>query len=143
MLWRNGFVMKHIFQRFIWYCFFLVKTRYFIYLKKAVTRKLQHFYHKEAMKCWKCEFDTGGKIENYNHHDGEQLLFYKKVHIKTQSKKKDVLYIIALYYCKKRRTPIYLIKTVPKRNLKRTLHAIIQNEENWLGWIVIEQVNYC
>ena len=49
--------------------------------------------------CWKCEFDTDVKIENYNHHDGEQLLSYKKVHIKTQSKNKDVLviFIILLY----------------------------------------------
>ena len=39
------------------------------------------------------------------------------------------LYIIALYCCKKRRTPIYLIKTVLKRNLKSTLNAIIQHEE--------------
>ena len=49
------------------------------------------FYHKEIMTlsflhrwdyCWKCEFDIDVKIENHNHHDGEQLLFYKKVHIK-------------------------------------------------------------
>ena len=46
--------------------------------------------------CWNCEFDTDVKIENYNHHHGEQLLFYKKVHIKTQSKKKDVLVIFIL-----------------------------------------------
>ena len=30
--------------------------------------------------CWKCQFDTDVKIENYNHHDGEQLLFLKKVY---------------------------------------------------------------
>ena len=49
--------------------------------------------------CWKCEFDTDVKTENYNHHDGEQLLFYKKAHIKTQRKKKDVVEIfIILYY---------------------------------------------
>ena len=53
--------------------------------------------------------------------------FIKKVHINTQSKKKDVLVIFILllynplYYCKKRRTPIYLIKTVLNRNLKRVL----------------------
>ena len=35
-------------------------------------------------------------MENYNHHDGEQLLCYKKVHIKTQCKKKDVLVIFKL-----------------------------------------------
>ena len=26
----------------------------------------------------KCEFDTDVKLENYSHHDGEQLLFIKK-----------------------------------------------------------------
>ena len=66
---------------------------------------MQHFYHKEIMTlsflhrwdyCWKCEFDINVKIENYNHHDGEQLLFFKKVHIKTQCKKKDVLVIFIL-----------------------------------------------
>ena len=46
--------------------------------------------------CWKCGFDIDVKIENHNHHDGEQLLFYKKVHIKTQSKKKDVFVIFIL-----------------------------------------------
>ena len=46
--------------------------------------------------CWKCEFDINVKIENYNHHDGEQLLFYKQVRIKTQCKKKDVLVIFIL-----------------------------------------------
>ena len=87
--------------------FFLVQTWYF-YHKKVVTWTLQHFYNKEVMMlaflhrwgyCWKCEFDTDVKIENYNHHDGEQLLFYKKTHIKTQRKKKDVVEIfIILYY---------------------------------------------
>ena len=59
--------------------------------------------------------------------------FLKKVHIKTQSKKKDVLVIFILllynplYYCKKRRTPIYLIKTVLN---SRERYSIIQHEEN-------------
>ena len=63
------------------------------------------------------------KIENY-HHDEEQLLFYEKVHIKTQSNKKDVLVIFVLLLettsLKKRGIPIYLIKSV----LKRTSNAI-------------------
>ena len=46
--------------------------------------------------CWKCEFDTDVKIENYYHHDGEQWGFDKKVHIKTQNKKKDVPVIFIL-----------------------------------------------
>ena len=37
---------------------------------------------------WKCEFDTDVNIENYYRHHEEQLLFCKKVHIKTQSNKK-------------------------------------------------------
>ena len=41
--------------------------------------------------CSKCEFDTDVKIENYYHHNRERLGSYKKVHIKTKSKKKDVL----------------------------------------------------
>ena len=36
------------------------------------------------------------------------------------------LYIVALYNCKKQRSPIYLIKNV----LKRTSNAIIQHEES-------------
>ena len=43
-----------------------------------------------------CEFDTDVKIENYYHHDEEQLIFYKEVHIKTQGIKKDVLLILVL-----------------------------------------------
>ena len=36
------------------------------------------------------------KIENNYHHDGKQLGFYKKVHIKIQSKKKDILAVFIL-----------------------------------------------
>ena len=43
-----------------------------------------------------CEFDTDVKIENYYHHDEEQLIFYKEVHIKTQGIKKNVLLILVL-----------------------------------------------
>ena len=35
-------------------------------------------------------------MENYYQHDGGQLPFYKKVHIKTQSNKKDVFVIFVL-----------------------------------------------
>ena len=55
--------------------------------------------------------------------------FVKKIHIKPQGKKKDVLVMVILYYCEKRRIPTYLIKTV----LKRTSNAIIQHEEKKLA----------
>ena len=67
------------------------------------------------------------------------FFFFFKVHIKRQSKKKDVLVIFILllynplYYCKKRRTPICLMKTVLKRNLKRTLfHNSTWRKFTWM-----------
>ena len=48
-----------------------------------------HFFIVEII----VEFDTDVKILIYCHHDGEQVGFYEKVHIKTQSKK-DVLVVI-------------------------------------------------
>ena len=66
---------------------------------------MQYFYHEKVMMlsflhrwdyCSKCEIDTDAKIENDNQHDGEQLLFYKKVDIKKKSKRKDVLVIFIL-----------------------------------------------
>ena len=47
--------------------------------------------------CCKCKFDTDVKIENCYHHDREKLGFHKKVHIKTESQKKDVLVIFILF----------------------------------------------
>ena len=35
---------------------------------------------------WKCQLDADVKTESYYHHDGEQLLFYKKVRIKAYRK---------------------------------------------------------
>ena len=50
--------------------------------------------------CWKCEFDIDVRIENYNHHDGEQITFfiekYISKHIKIQSRKENVLVIFVL-----------------------------------------------
>ena len=40
--------------------------------------------------------NTDVKLESYHHHDGEQLLFLKKVQIKRQSKNKDVLVMFIL-----------------------------------------------
>ena len=66
--------------------------------------------------CGKCEFDRDVKIENYYYHDGEQL----GLHIRTQSKKKDVLVIFILMQVTK--IPIYLTKTVFKRTSNATFN---------------------
>ena len=47
------------------------------------------------MKGW-IWYRSQNRIENYYDHHGEQLGFYKKVHIKTQSKKKNVFVIFTL-----------------------------------------------
>ena len=65
--------------------------------------------------CWKCEFDTDVKIENYYHQDGEKLGFYKKVNIKTQSKKKNVLVIFILQETK---NPNFFDKNCTQENVK-------------------------
>ena len=65
-------------------------------------------------------FDKDVKIENYvtmmenkqvNGHDGKQLGFCEKIHIKTQIQKKDVLFI----FSKKQKNSIYFTKSVLKR----------------------------
>ena len=85
-----------------------------IFIIKHTSSEMLSFLHCWDY-CWKCEFNTDVKTENYYQHYGEQLGFYKKVHIKTQSR----MFLWSLY-CKKQRIPIYLTKTV----LKRTSNAM-------------------
>ena len=121
-------------------------------LYKSCNIKVDTFYRKEViahikwdviissslrllLKVWiwyRCQ----NRIENYYQHDGEQLGFYKKVHIKTQSKKKDVLVIFILLQETKNSNLFY--KNYTQENVK----CHIQHKENWPRWIVIELVNY-
>ena len=56
-----------------------------IFIIKHTSSEMLSFLHRWDY-WWKYEFNTDVKIENYYQHDGEQLGFYKKVHIKTQSR---------------------------------------------------------
>ena len=74
------------------------------------------------------------RIENYYHHDEEELGFYKKVHIKTQ-RKKDVFVIL---YRKKGMS----FNLFDKNWTQEIVELHPQHGESWLVGIVIEQVNY-
>ena len=54
-------------------------------------KRIENYYHHDGEQL---------RIENYYHYDGEQLGFYENVHIKTQNKKKDVLVIFILHEMK-------------------------------------------
>ena len=123
---------------------FFLSCKHDIFIIKSCNMKIATFYHKEVMMlsflhrwdyCWKCEFDIDVKIENHNHHDGEQLLFYKKVHIKTQSKKKDVFVIFMLL--QETKNSNLFDKNYAQENVK--CHNLTWRKLTW--WIVIEQVN--
>ena len=86
------------------------------------------------LKVW-IWYISQNRIEDYYHHNGEQLDFYKKVRINTQSKKKDFLVIFAL---QETMNSNLFDKSCTQENVK--FH--IQHEESWLRWIVIEQVSY-
>ena len=88
--------------------------------------------------CWKCEFDIDVilvKIENYNHHDRQQLLFYKKVHIKTQSKMKDVL-VIFILLLEMKNSKFFFDKNCTQENIKChnwTWRKLTWMNCNWTG----------
>ena len=77
------------------------------------------------------------RIGNYYDQDEEQLGFYKKAHIKTQSmnKKKDVLVIL-------HRKKGMSFNLFDKNCIQENVQLHLQHGESWLGGIVIEQVNY-
>ena len=116
--------------------FFFSPTWYFYHKKVDLwhtSSEMLSFFHRSDC-CWKYEFDTDVIIENYYHHDGEQLGFYKKIHIKTLSKKKDVLVI---FISQETKNSNLFDKNCTQENVK----CHIEHEGSWLRWIVIEQVN--
>ena len=105
---------------------------------------MQHFYHKlwhtssEMLSflhrwdyCWKCEFDIDIKTENYITMMVNNYFFI--VHIKTQSKKKDVHVILILM--QRQRIPIYLIKLYSRERQMpySTWRKLTWMNRNWRG----------
>ena len=72
-------------------------------------------------------------MENYYQHDGEQLGFYKKAHMKTEQREEcscNFILLVNETKNKKERILIYLTKNV----LKRTLNAIFSMKKvNFAG----------
>ena len=56
----------------------VTKAVTFLSLKKLHTSSEMLSFLPRWDYCRKCKFDTDVKIENYYHHDGKQLGFYKK-----------------------------------------------------------------
>ena len=83
----------------------------------------------------KREFDTDVKIESYCNFDGEQLHFYKKVHIKKNTEQKEGVLVIFILL---QETKNLFDKSCTHENVK--YH--IQHEKSWLRGIVLKQVNY-
>ena len=118
-----------------------------------------YFYHRKVhikwdvvissslrllMKVWiwyRCQ----NRIENYYHHDEEQLGFYKKVHTKTQSmsKKKDVLAILR----RKKRMSFNLLdkKKLYSRKLSiasSTWRKLTWRNFNWTGKLQVTRLYF-
>ena len=117
-------------------CFFFLSKLYYIFvIKKHTSSEMLSFLHRWNYS-WKCEFDTDIKIEQkiiITMMENNKV-FIKKVHIKTQSKKKDVLVIFALQETKS-------FNLFGKNCTQENVQLHIQHGENWLRGIVIEQVN--
>ena len=115
-----------------------------------------YFYHKTHIKWdviissllrlllkvwiwWRCQ----NRIKNYCQHNGEQLSFYKRVHIKRQHRAGCSL------SCKKRRIPIYLAKSVLRRisnaifNMKKVdLDESSLNRKNYYFTLIFPERNF-
>ena len=75
------------------------------------------------LKMW-IWYRWSNRIENYYHHIGEQLAFYKKMHIS------------------KHRGGCSCNICIARNCTQENVRCHIQHEEKWLRWIVMEQVNY-
>ena len=149
--WKSGLLWQIYGSEVIpeFYCPFKVFSVWNFAIRECFSLSQTYFYHKKVHIKWDVVISSllgllmkvliwnrcQNWIENYYHHDGEQLGFYKKVHIKTKSKKKDVLVIFTL---QKRNEFQFFNKNCTQENVQ--LH--IQHGESWLRGIIIEQLNY-
>ena len=120
--------MQLALRRFFYYRF-LSQTWYFYHKTYIKWDVIISSSLKLLLKVWiwyRCQ----NRIENYHQHDGEQLGFYSKVHIKTYSK--------MFFILQETKNPNLFDKNCAQENVK----CHIQHVESWLRWIVIEQVNH-
>ena len=114
-------------------CFFFYLKHTFIAKKYTSSEILSFLHHWVLMKVWIWYRCQNGK-ENYYHHDGERLGFYKKSTCQNSEQKKDVL---VMFTFKKRMSSNLFDKNCTQENIQ--FHN--QHWESWLiRGIVIEQV---
>ena len=115
-LWRNGFLMyKHVMPIFLLLLmYFITHIKWDVIISSSL---------RLLLKVWIWHRCQNRKLCSPW---WRAIIFFKKVHIKTQSQKKNILVIFilllynALYYCKSEESNLF-DKIVIKRNLKRTL----------------------
>ena len=114
------------FKRVIKLCydgmFFFSLKHTFIAKKYTSSEILSFLHHWVLMKVWIWYRCQNGK-ENYYHHDGERLGFYKKSTCQNSEQKERCS--CNVYIARNEWGPIYLTKTVPKR----TSNSIINIEK--------------
>ena len=106
-----------------------------------------YFYHKKSLlrlliKTWiwyRCQ----NRIENYYHHNGVLFGSYKKVHIRTQSKKEGCsCQSCNLYIARNEWLPIYLAKTAPSPIAYSTWRNFTQRNLNWTGKLQVTHLYF-
>ena len=113
--------------------FFFSQTWCFYHKKVLITH--YHFFIVEIIVESVNLIQIPKQIGKLYHHDGEQLGFYKKVHIKTQrlNKKKNVFVIFVSQETKNSHL-------FDKSGTQDSIKFHFQHEGSWLWWIVVEQV---
>ena len=110
--------------------------RFFCYLDFIKHIKWDVIISSCWYRCWKLKvwiwYRSQKRIESYYKHDGKQLVFYEKVHIKHRE---DVL--VTFIFQEWKNSNLF-----DKNCTKKYVKYHIQHEEGWLRWIVIELANY-
>ena len=110
---------------------------------------MQHFFHNEVMTHINWDVIISSSLRLllkrwiwYRHQNRTLITMMENTYFSIKkyiSKHRAKRRMFCKYYCKKRRIPNLFDKNCTQENAS---NAIFKHEESWLGWIVIQQVNY-